>query len=94
MSLGIKETKEALVGANEVGLFVVGRVKDGVGLEDGVAFYEKLVSDPEFKAKVVAAYDGYQAIPEEVKDISVAEVAELGALQLAYIPKFVEVLHG
>lgn len=92
--IGIKETKELLVGANELGLFVVLRAKDGVDFSDGVAFYEKLMSDPDFKAKIVAAYEGYNAIPDEVKDLSVGEVAELAGVQITYLPKFIEAIHG
>lgn len=89
---GIKETKEALVGVNEVAVHVVKKFKDGVDVQDFISFYNDFVSDPEFKAKLEAAWNGYQAIPEEVKDLDIGEVVELGAVQLSYVPKFVGAL--
>lgn len=93
MSVGIKETKEALVGANEVALVLVANFSKGV-LGEFEAFYQKLVSDPSFKAKIAAAYDNYQAIPEEVKDLDLGESVELAMLQVSFVPKFVAALHG
>lgn len=94
MSVGVKETKELLVGVNEVGLALVERLKDGVQLTDAVAFYEKLVSDPAFKSKVFAAYENWQAVPDEVKDLDVGEAVELAGVQLGYIPKYVALVAG
>ncbi len=90
----IKDSKELIAGANEIALFVIGRAKDGLDLSDGIAFYEALMTDVNFKNKIVAAYEGISNIPAEVKDLSVGEVVELAALQLSYVPKYVEILHG
>ena len=73
MSVGIKETKEALVGVNEIALHVASKFKDGVQFGDFLSFYNDFVNDADFKAKLHAAWDGYQAIPEEVKDIYIFE---------------------
>jgi hypothetical protein len=94
MAVGVKETTEALVGVNEVALALVAQFKDGVQLADFTAFYAKLVSDETFKAKVMAAYDGYAKIPEEVKDLDLAEGASLVVVQVGYVPKFVAALHA
>jgi len=92
--VGVKETRELLQGINEVGVFLTRRLKDGAQLEDAVAFYEALVTDVEFKAKVVAAYENAKAIPEEISDLSVAEVAELVVAQAIYVPQYIAALNG
>ena len=73
LSLGIKELKEALVGVNELAIFIAMRLKDGIGLDDAMAIWSKLSSDEEFKQKMVAAYDGISQVPAEIKDLDLAE---------------------
>ena len=90
--LGIKETKEVLVGLNEVGLVLASRFKDGVGVDDFVAFYDKLRNDVEFKSKLEAAYTEAGKVPSEIGDISVGEGIELALVQVSYVPKYVEAL--
>jgi hypothetical protein len=89
--LDIKETKEALIGINEVSLCLAEKFKDGVQVTDFTELYAKITSDEAFKEKVKAAYDNYKAIPEEVKDVDAGEALELAAIQLDYAPKFIEV---
>ncbi len=90
MSVGVKETKEALVGVNEVAVLVAMKFKDGVQFGDFAAFWEAFKNDAEFKAKMEAAYNNFQAIPEEVKDLDVMEGMELAMVQISYVPKLVE----
>lgn len=90
--IGIQETKEVLVAGNEIGLFVVSRLKDGVGVDDALAAYQKLTQDAAFKKIVMDAHDGLSAVGGEVKDLDIAEGLELAMLQMSYIPKFVDVL--
>jgi len=85
-SLGIKEVKEALVGVNELAMFLAERMKDGVGVDDVMALWTKLSSDKEFKAKMLAAYDGIGAVPAELKNVDLAEGMELAMLQISYLP--------
>jgi hypothetical protein len=87
----IKETKELLVGVNEIALLVVKRLKDGVQLEDFVAFWNAFTQDAEFKAKVQAAYEKANEVPAELGDLQVGEIVELVGVQVGYVPKFVEV---
>lgn len=88
--LGIKETQEALVAANEVSLIMINRLKDGVQLADFQAFYDKLTNDEVFKAKLEAAWTDWKLIPAELKDISLSEGLQLATLQISYIPRLVE----
>jgi len=89
---GIKETVEAMIAGNEIGLFCCKRFKDGVQFEDFSAFYTALTTDGEFKSVVQKGYENYKLIPEEVKDIDAGEGCELAAIQAEYVPKYVEAL--
>ncbi|HRT83935.1 MAG TPA: hypothetical protein P5523_04790 [Bacteroidales bacterium] len=91
--MDIKETKEALIGLNELALVIAVRLKDGFQVvEDISAVVAKLMSDAEFQAKLQAAYENIGAIPEEIKDLQLNEVIELVGVQVGYVPKFVEAL--
>lgn len=89
MSVGIKETKEALVGVNEIALHVARRFKDGVQFSDFPAFYADLMANPEYMAKLQSAWENYQAIPEEVKDLDIGEIVDLTVTQASYVPKII-----
>lgn len=89
---GIKETKEALVGINEVSLFLAEKLKDGVQFTDATDFYAKLTKDEAFKKVVGDAYENYEKIPAEVKDIDAGEGLELAVVQVEYVPKFIAAL--
>lgn len=90
--VGIKETQEALVGINEVAILLASRLKDGVGVDDFAAVWEKLNNDAEFKAKLEAAYQGVSQVPSEIKDLDVGEIVSLVMAQAGYVPKLVEAL--
>ena len=93
MKTGIRDTKEALVGCNEVGVFVASVLKDGMQLgPDFGACYEKLVNDPEFKQKILDAYNGIQNVPTELLDVDVFESLELAKTQVDYLPRYMEAL--
>lgn len=88
--VGIKESKEALIGINELAIFIAKRLKDGVGMDDIGAIIDLLKNDGEFKIKVAAAFDGIKAVPEEMKDIDINEGVELAMVQVMYMPKIIE----
>lgn len=92
MSVGIKETNEILIAANEVGLLAVKRLKDGFGFDDFQAFYAAFVNDAEFKAKLQAGWENMGEVPTEIKDIDFAEGGQLVMTQVSYIPKYLEAL--
>lgn len=89
---GVKETREALVGVNEVSLFLAVKLQDGAQFSDATDFYKKLTEDAAFKKVIEDAYEGYDKIPAEVKDIDGAEALELAAVQIEYVPKFIDAL--
>lgn len=92
MNKGIKETKEAMVAGNELGIFLASRFKDGIGADDFTAFVAKVTADPAFQKILKDAYEGASEIGAEVRDVDLQEGLELAALQLSYIPRYVEAL--
>lgn len=88
---GIKETQELLVGVNELSIELVGLLKDGFQPGTDVAqFVADLQTKPDFLAKLKAAGDNVSAIPDEVKDLSLAEGVQLIMVQAQYVPKILE----
>ena len=92
VKLGIKETKEALIGANKLSVLMMRRLKDGVGIDDAFAIYDKLKTDTEFRQALVDAYQGIEKVPAEVKDLDLNEAVELIGVQVSYVPKMIEAL--
>ena len=88
--VGIKETKELVIGANELAVLLVERLKDGFQVgEDVSAVIAKLSGDADFKAKMEAAYQGVGQVGAEAKDLDLAEGLELIMVQATYVPKIV-----
>lgn len=77
---GVQETKEAILALVVLGKFVADRLKDGVQMDDAMALGMKLMSDESFKSKVMAGIQGIEKVPEEIKDIHLAEVLELAKI--------------
>lgn len=86
---GIKETKEALIGLNEVTILIANRLKDGAQAADIPALLEDMKKDPEVVAKLAAARDNIKEVPAEIKDLQLAEGLELGVVQASYVPKLI-----
>ena len=89
---GIKETKELLVGVNELSIFLISRLRDGLDTGDFVAFYKKITEDDKFVDFMKVAYQDIGKVPEELGDIDLFEGFELSKLQLEYVPKILEAL--
>ena len=87
---GIKETKEMLVGVNEVSIFLISLFKDGLDLEDFSDIWNKLTCDEDFKKKIENAYEGCTKIPAEIKDLSVEEGMELLKIQADLVTKIAD----
>lgn len=85
---GIKETKEALIGAVALGAFVIERAKDGIDMNDAMALAGKLASDEDFKMILQQAIMGIDQVPAEIKDISFAEAIEIAGV----IPELLRIL--
>lgn len=90
MEKGIKETKEALKGINELSLCLIKSFKDGVQTSDFMELFVKLQTDEDFKKALTDAADGIKEVPAEISDISMAEGVELAMVQIQYLPKLIE----
>ena len=88
--MDVRETKEVLKAMNEITLFLIEALKDGVDFSDFVDFYNKVTKDQKFSILLRDAYDGMGEIPEELSDLDMREGLELIQLQLDYIPKIVD----
>lgn len=92
--VGTQNLKECVVAANEISVFLISRLRDGVDLSDAAALVQKLISDAEFKAVIEAAVKDIGQVKGEVKDLSLAEGLALAEVQLSYVPKIVAALKG
>lgn len=90
--IGIKDTKEALDGLNEVALEIVKVAKDGIQVHDAAAIVEVLLLKPEFKAKLVSAVEGIANVPAEIKDLDLMEGVELAKFEFDGVKKIIEEL--
>jgi hypothetical protein len=90
--VGIQETKEVLIAANELTLVVIKHVKDGIAVSDIPAIVSELIASDSFKLALVDAVKGVTNVPAEIKDIDFAEGMELAKVQLGYVPKLLEAL--
>lgn len=90
--VGIKETKEAVIGAMVLGAFLYNKFSDGVQATDFVSIMSKFETDEEFKSMIVAAYTDANKIGEEVKDLDFSEGIELGLAVLQELPKIIDTL--
>ena len=89
---GTKETKEAVLAVLKLAPILVKQFKDGVQLGDASELYEKIMKNEEVKAAVLAGYDGYNLIPDEVKDLDLGESFDLVITILPEIQKLIEEL--
>lgn len=86
---GITETKEALVAVDEVAIVLVKGFKKGV-FSTFTEFWDQYQNNAEFKAKLSAAWDKHQDIPQELKELDRGEILELASTEIAYVEKFIE----
>lgn len=89
---GVKELTEAVDGSLALGVVLAERLKDGVGLDDLGALWDKWKNDPVIQEKLKNAVDGYEKISAEAKDLDAGEGMEVAVVAIDYAPKFVEAL--
>lgn len=91
-AIGVKETKEALVGVNELSMVLIKHLKDGAQITDIMAVVEEFKNNPDLLAKLEAARENIALVPVEAKDISLIEAGELLMVQISYVPKIIAAL--
>lgn len=92
---GVKETKEALVGMLALAVVLTKHFKDGVQVgKDFAAIYAEIVSSPDLKEKLEVAYEGYNLIDDELKDVDLKESFELLSAATPEVLKLIEELRS
>ena len=84
--IGIKDTKEAMIGCLEMGLLIYHVSKDGLQFSDPIDILRALSSDPRF----LEAAKGLTNIKKEVSDLDPKEITELVKVFVSYIPKYID----
>lgn len=86
----MKETKELIKGVLDLVKVSAELLQDGAQIQDLVDGYLKLAGDPVKKAELEAALNNIQAVPEELKAISLADGIELLVLLAQELPGLLE----
>lgn len=86
----IKNTIEAMDGVMLIAVFLIKRLKDGIGIDDAMALAAKLGDDDEFKKVLSDAYTGIDQIDDEIGDLSWEEGFELIQAISNHVPAIVE----
>lgn len=90
---GIKETKEVLIGANELSLVMMKLLKDGFQPgQDIMALFMQWQTNDELRAALQAAAENIAAVPAEVKEVDYIEGFELVKVQIEYVPRLLEAM--
>ena len=90
--LGTQETEEMIKAMFAVTAVLIERFKDGAGLDDVLAIYEKLTKDEAFLKVITDAYAGYKNIPAEIKDLDMVEGFALAGSILPEVLKLIQSL--
>lgn len=93
MGIGVEETLDLIRGGNELALDLTARIlEDGLEAEDVEEFLERLKQDEKFKAVLSDMFDGAKRIPAEIDDLTLVEGAQLGIVQVGYVPRWVALI--
>lgn len=89
---GIKETTEVIEAITLIAAFLTKKLKDGLGLDDGMALFEKLQSDFQFQAALARASLGIREVPAEIADLDFEESITLSMLGVNFIKEIVMIM--
>lgn len=81
-TLGVKDTKECLLGLLKITALMASVFKDGIQAQDITVVLTKIIEDEKLKELLLAAYNDIDKVPSEVKDMSLPEAIELMTLAL------------
>lgn len=90
--MGVKEINDLLLAMNATTLFMVLRLKDGIGFDDAAAFIAHVTTNDEFKALMKEAYDKYELVKPQIEDMDIGEGLSLLNTELAFIPQLLDSL--
>jgi hypothetical protein len=88
----MKELNEAFVGLCELGLIVVGEVKDGLQPSDIGGIIMKVKASDAVSGALVEAVKGIQNVPAEIKSAGLGDWFTLGLTIVKYVPKYLAAL--
>jgi len=74
---GIKELKELVDGCELLLFFILKQAADGIDFSDGAALIAKIMTDENFREKLVEAFGGIGELKDEVIDLDFSEGIEL-----------------
>lgn len=86
-----KEFKEALVGFMELAIVIAKVSKDGVQVSD-IGQLIDLIKKPEVAEKLIAAYNGIDKVPSELKEFGYKDAFELLPLVAPKVAELVQVI--
>jgi flagellar biosynthesis/type III secretory pathway chaperone len=84
--LGIDKTTSVLNALNSLSIKLIELGKDGFQISDATA----LIADEEVRNLLVEAYTAISGLKSELNDLNLHEGIELGMVQLAWVPRYVE----
>ncbi len=87
--MDIKNTKELIVALNVLVIKLAPIVKNGLQVTDLIEGFNAINSDPVAKAELEAALADVKEIPNELKDITIAEAIELAIVQVQQLPALI-----
>ena len=92
MSHGIEGTEEALVAVLQLGLMLWKSFHDGFQIGDLADLWDIYKNDEDFNIAMREAFEGYQNIPHEIKDLQLEEAMQLSGVMLKYLPKYLQAI--
>lgn len=90
MTQGIKESKELLKGVSALVQVIAPDLIDGLSLDDLMKIFAKYQADAAKKAAIEAALKDIQAVPAEIKDLSLVEGVDLVVVLAQELPAILD----
>lgn len=81
MSLGIKETKEAVIAANKLAILALTAAKDGLDIGDALTLGKALLTDSDY----LEGIRGISEVMAEAKDLDASEIGDLLKIQTEFV---------
>lgn len=88
--VGIKETKELVIGSFELTLLIIRRLRDGFDFSDPIAIMMDIQKDPLY----TEAIKGIKKVPTEARDYKLEEILELMGISVSYAQKIMMAIIG
>lgn len=77
MTRDIEQTKELIVAIIGIIAVAIKYFRDGIQVSDFANIATELLTDKDFREKILRAFDGLSEIPQELRDLDIAEIIEL-----------------